>query len=118
MVDLKLLYVPELDEYFEIAVTMDETNADIKHIQGMSLCECELGQIMLYDTEINTETDILREDYLKPTTFYNEKEPENSLLNRIMEKAPHYQIGHVDDSLKDIQRTFQFNNQSLYDTLV
>lgn len=118
VVDLKLLYVPELDEYFEIAVTMDETNADIKHIQGMSLCECELGQIMLYDIEINTETDILREDYLKPTTFYNEKEPENSLLNRIMEKAPHYQIGHVDDSLKDIQRTFQFNNQSLYDTLV
>lgn len=118
VVDLKLLYVPELDEYFEIAVTMDETIADVKHISGTSLCESELGQIMLYDIEINTETDILREDYLKPTIFYNEEEPQNSLLNRIMEKAPHYKIGHVDDSLKKIQRTFQFNNQSIYDTLV
>lgn len=118
VVDLKLLYIPELDEYFEIAVTMDETISDVKHVSGISLCESELGQIMLYDIEINTEADILREDYLKPTTFYNEEEPENSLLNRILEKAPHYKIGHVDNSLKKIQRTFQFNNQSIYDTLV
>lgn len=118
IVDLKLIYVPELNEYFEIDVPMDETNADVKHISGVSLCEAELGQIMLYGIEINTETDILREDYLKPTTFYNETEPENSLLNRIMEKAPHYQIGYVDDSLKKIQRTFTFNNVSLYNALV
>ena len=32
IVDLKLLYVPELDEYFEIDVPMDETSADVKHI--------------------------------------------------------------------------------------
>ena len=118
IVALKLLYVPELDEYFEIDVPMDETDSDIKHISGVSLCEAELSQIMLYDVEINTESDILRDEYLKPTTFYNEKEPENSLLNRILEKAPHYRIGHVDESLCKIQRTFEFDNKSIYDTLV
>lgn len=35
VIDLKLLYIPELDEYFEIAVTMDETTADVKHVSGV-----------------------------------------------------------------------------------
>lgn len=115
--NLKLLYIVELDEYFEIDVSMEETDANVKQIQGTSLCEAELGQLMLYDIEINTESDILRDEYLKPTIFYNEEEPENSLLNRLLEKAPHYKIGEVDETLKKIQRSFSINEKSIYDTL-
>jgi hypothetical protein len=73
---------------------------------------------MLYDTEINTEDDIARDDYTDPTVFYNPDKPKASLLNRMLaDKAPHYSIKHVDESLIHIQRTFSFNGKSIYDAL-
>ena len=83
-------------------------------MSAKSLGEAELAQINLYNIEINTETDIEREDY-KPTILFNETDKSASLLSRIMEKAPHYRIRHVDSSIAKIQRTFTFNNTSIYD---
>ena len=46
----------------------------------------------------------------------NEDKPKGSLLNRLLnDKVPHYRIVHVDDSIKNLQRTFSFNNTSIYD---
>lgn len=118
IIDFKLIYVPNLYEYFEITVSMDEDRQKntYKQITATSLCEAELGQIMLYDIEINTEDDIARDDYVV-TKFYSQKEKKGSLLDRILEKAPHYSIGHVDSELMDIQRSFSIDGTSIYDFL-
>lgn len=121
IIDLKLIWVKELNEYFEINVRTEDSSDTIKNITGTSLCEAELGQTMLYNTEINTENDIARDDYDAnyPTTFYREDHPEASLLHRILEKAPHYTIKYVDESLKNLSfiRQFTIDGTSIYDFL-
>ena len=115
IVNFKLVYCVEWNTWFEITVELDESNDVVKTVFATELEHAELGQIMLYNIEINTETDIAREDYKKPTVIFDETDPSISLLNRIMEKAPHYEITHVDSSIASIQRTFTFDNTSLYD---
>ena len=113
--NFKLIYCVEWNEWFEITVELDESNETVKTVFATGLGYAELGQIMLYDIEINTEDDIARDDYKEPTVLFNEKNPKASLLNRIMEKAPHYTITHVDNSIAGIQRTFSFNDISIVD---
>lgn len=117
LVDFAIVYLKETDTFYEIKVTTSETNILKKTIIGTSLCEAELSSIKLYNIEINTESDILREDYKIPSVIYREDDPDNSILNRIFEKAPHYTIGHVDISLMNIQRSFSFDGVSIYDAL-
>lgn len=117
IVDLKLVWCVEYDIIYQISVEIDEEDDTIKIISGVKLSQSELSQIMLYDYQINTEDDIAREDYKAPTVFYNKKNKDVSLLDRMLEKAPHYTIIHVDSTLCNIQRTFSFDNVSLYDAL-
>lgn len=112
--DFKLAWAREWNILFEIYVELNEADETIKNISAKSLGEVELSQIKLYNIEINTETDIEREDY-EPTILFDEGNANTSLLNRIMEKAPHYRIRHVDSSIAKIQRTFEFNNTTIYD---
>lgn len=114
--DFKLVWAREWNILFEICVELNETDETIKNISAKSLGEAELSQIKLYDIEINTEADIGREDY-EPTVLFNEENPNASLLNRITEKTPHYTIRHVDLSITNIQRTFTFNDTTVYDAL-
>ncbi len=114
--DLKLVWVKELNEYFEIKVTSDDSNETVKSVTATSLCEAELGQTYLHDIEINTDTDIARDDYII-TKFYDKENPKGSLLHRILEKVPHYSVKHVDSSLKNIQRSFSISKTSVYDFL-
>lgn len=113
--DFKLIYCKEWDLWFEIYVEIDESNELVKNVIGKTISEAELSQINLYNIEINTEIDISRDDYEEPTVFYNDEYPENSLLDRITEKVPHYEITHVDSSLMNIQKIFSFDNISIYD---
>ena len=112
--DFKLVWYREMDIWYEINVELDESNELIKNVSAKSLGESELSQIRLHNVEINTEADIERLDY-SPTVIYNEDNKSASLLHRIMEKAPHYKIAHVDISIANIQRTFQFNGTTIYD---
>ena len=115
--DFKFIQMPYDNTWFEATVSIDEENEIIKHVTCAHANEAELGQLNLYDTEINTESDIERDDY-EETYFYNEENPKASLLNRILkDKAPHYQIYHVDDSLKRLFRVFSFNGDSIQDAL-
>lgn len=118
IIPLKLIYCVELKEYYQIDVSETDDNQSKKVVTGTSLCESELSQISLYNVEINSELDIKRDDYILPTTFYNPNDPKISLLNRILDKAPHYTIGHVDDSLMDLQRTFSIDGTTIYDFLI
>jgi len=113
--NFKLIYCVEWNEWFEITVELDETAETVKTIFATGLGWAELGQINLYNIEINTEDDIARDDYKEPTVLFDATNPEISLLNRITEKAPHYKITHVDGSIAKIQRTFSFDNTSIVD---
>ena len=116
--DFKLVWIPEWDMWYEITVEVNEKDENIKNVSGKTLGEAELSQIMLYGIEINTDTDIAREDYKIPTTFYNPDHPEASLMDRLLiDKAPHYKIKHIDKSLMNLQRTFTFDDTSIYDAL-
>ena len=112
--DFKLVWVREWNRFFEIEVEVSDDGTTAKNVTATSLGKAELSQINLYNKEINTEDDIAREDYT-PTVFYDPDNKSASLLDRLLEKAPHYRIGHVDDSLKSIQRTFSFDDKSIDD---
>lgn len=114
LTDFKLVWCKEWNVWFEMYVTIQDDNDTVKNVSCISLGEAELSQINLYNIEINTEDDIARDDY-SPAVLYDSEDTNASLLHRIMEKAPHYNIKHVDASIANIQRTFTFNNTSLYD---
>lgn len=141
--DLKVIYIPEFNERFEMYVSIDEENSTKKNISAVSLCEAELSNIKLYNIEINTELDIQNELYDEnfPTVFfrnpdlymdydwsnvkyrnYSEKDKKellrkSSLLHRILEKAPHYSIGYVAPSIANIQRSFHISDTDIYSEL-
>ena len=114
--DFKLVWVREWNKLFEMYVSASESSELVKNVQAYSLGEVELSQINLYGIEVNTEDDIARDDY-KPTVIYNKDDASASLLNRILEKAPHYEIGHVDVSIANLQRTFSFDKKDIYSCL-
>ena len=63
IIDFKTVYVKEYNEWFEITASIDESEINTKKvITAKSLCEAELGQVILHDVEINTEDDITREE--------------------------------------------------------
>ena len=118
IVNFRLAYCVEWDKFFEISVELDESSETKKTVSGTCLGHAELSQIMLYNIQINTEDDIARDAYDAdyPTILYRENDHhEASLLHRIMEKAPHYRIIHVDSTIAKIQRTFEFDGTSIYD---
>ena len=109
----KLIYIPEFAEYFDLDVAVSETEQSVKTITGKSLCEAELSQIVLYDIEINTESDISREDYTV-APVYDPEHPTDSLLLRILNKAPHYSIGEVDTEIAEQVRPFSIHGKDIY----
>lgn len=120
--DFKLIYIPHFDSndnnpWYELEVTIDENDETVKHCEGVHIQEAELSQLTLNGVQINTEDDIARDDYVV-TVIYNEANPKGSLLNRVLkDKAPHYEIWHVDPSIAKLQRTFSWNNSTIKDAL-
>lgn len=115
LVDFKLVYCIEWDTWFEATLSLNESNEIIKIVDCAALSEAELSQTNLYGYEINTESDIAREDYKNPTIIYNPEDHSSSLIHRILTKAPHYTIKHIDATLARIQRTFSFDSISILD---
>lgn len=116
IIDFAVVYIKEKNEYYEIKCSENESSNVIKKTLTLtSLCEAELSGIMLYDIEINTKDDIARDDYTIPSVLYKGNDTKNSILHRIMQKAPHYRIVHVDKSIANIQRSFSFDSKNIYD---
>lgn len=115
--DFKYIYVPEHDDYYQITISTDDTNSVVKHVTAKSAGECELSQRYLRNFHCNDETDILRDDY-EPTIFYDPQNHDRSLLHRVLhDKYPDWSIGHVDEGLVNIQRTFTTDASTVYDFL-
>lgn len=118
VVNFKLVYCEEWDMWFEITVELDEETETVKTVFCTQLGQAELSQIMLYNIEINTEEDIARDDY-KITILYDENDKEASLLHRLLkDKAPHYSVKYVDPTIAKLQRSFSFNDTSIYDAFM
>jgi len=115
--DFKLIYCPEYEMFYEIVLNLEESDETVKSISAYSLGVCELSQILLHNIEINTETDIARDDY-EITVLYNDQNSNASMLDRILEKAPHYSIEYVSPTIAGIQRTFSFDGKSIYDAFI
>lgn len=116
--DQRLVWYREVDEWFRLSYELDEGDVTSKHVTGTTVCESELSQVEIHNLEINTEDDILRDDYVDPTIFYSDTDADVSLLDRILYKCPNYSIDHVAESLKGVQRQFSFDNTSVYDALM
>ena len=131
--NLKVIYVENFG-YFEIAVDKDDKEDTIKTITGISI-EAELAQIILRNLSINGEYDLNKDENFftengktsyKPTVLYNENDTSHSLLHRVLSKAPHWSVGHIDSQITEndvkvstsaVKRKFEFDNISIYDAL-
>ena len=115
VVDFKLVYCKEWDEWFEIKVELDEATETVKTVFCTQLGQAELSQIMLYNIEINTEVDIERDDY-KISILYDPDHQDASILHRVLkDKAPHYTIVYVSPTIAKKVRNFSFDGTSIYD---
>ena len=94
--------------YFEIGMDEKDTGAIVKSITGQELGYAELSQ-KLVTLEINTDADIALDDYV-PTVLYSSDNKKGSLLDRLLSYAPDYEVGHVDDTVAGLQRTFSWSD--------
>ncbi len=103
--------------YFEVSPTVNDTYTSIKTLNGNSLGESELSQLFC-TLECNTNSDMENFAKLHPTepyistVLYSDKE-EHSLIHRILTYAPNYTVGTVEDTIKNIQRTFSFSRKDI-----
>lgn len=115
--------------YFETAIEKNENSSVTKSVTGISLGHAELSQI-LTSLEINPadNTEQYNYDQQYPTVFYREpditsdeetakKYRESSLLHRVLSAAPHYRIGSVSKTLRQIQRTFSWSDTDILSIL-
>ena len=113
--DFRLVWCKEWDMWFQLTIDINISDETIKNVSLIRLAEAELSQTNLYGVEINTETDIARDDYTEATILYNPENTSASLLHRIMEKVPHYSLRHVDITLAKLVRTFEFDDIAITD---
>ena len=116
--DLAIIEV-ENKGLFEIAVPKTSDTSVYKAVNGISLGEAETGQTKI-TLQINTKDDTAREEYTATILYHPEAtydKPDGSLLHRIFQSMPHYQIGYIDESVASQQRTFSCDNTTVYDFL-
>ena len=109
-----LIMIPGISWYEIHVETSIESTGISKSITGNSL-ECKLCDKRLVDFQVNSD-DFEDDDYVI-TTFYNPTDPKKSLLNRVLNVSPVWTVGHVDQSLWDVQRTFDESDTDVYSFL-
>ena len=128
---LRLIYLEGFG-YFEIQ-TPDLSSDGIKEIKNIKAYSSEytLTQKYLKKFYVNTgEIDSLEvlyaaktygqanKDTVKPVVLYDQLNKSLSLLHLVFDNIYGWEIGHVDDSLKTLSRTFEIDRQSVYDFLM
>lgn len=110
----RLIMVQGIGWYKIHVETKIENTGISKNITANSL-ECTLCNKRLIDFECNTG-EILYDDYVK-TIFYDPANPKGSLLNRVLNVAPSWSVGHVDATLANKQRSFDEDDVDVYSFL-
>ena len=111
--------------YFEIQDPEIVSNGirEVKNVTAYSL-EYTLSQKYIEELYVNTgEKNSIEVIYanggtIVPVSLYNIGTPELSLLNLALEKIYGWSIGHVDESLRTMTRTFEISRASVYDFIV
>jgi len=113
--------------YFQIQAPDMSTDSfkESKAIVAYS-SEYALSQKYIVDLHVNTgKVDSVEVIYseetgsaLEPVVFYNQANPRLSLLDLALEGVYGWKIGHIDDSLKTLSRSFDIDRQSVYDFLM
>lgn len=116
LIDFKLAYSPDYDVWLELYVEKVDDGVLVKHVSGRSLGDAELSQISVNLLEVNTEEDIDRDDY-EPTVLYDRNNKNRSLIDKLLEKAPHYSVNYVAPTIASIQRSFSFDGTTIRDAL-
>ena len=122
---LRLVYLEDFG-YFEIQdpEIVSDGIKEVKNVTAYGL-EYTLSQKYLEELKINTgEVDSMEVVYadshdvsVQPITLLNENK-ELSLLHLTLEKIYGWKIGHVDDTLKTMGRTFEISRTSVYDFII
>lgn len=110
----RLIMIQGISWYKIHVETNIEDTGISKSITANSL-ECTLCNKRLIDFECNTG-EILYDDYVK-TIFYDPANPKGSLLNRVLNVAPSWSVGHVDATLANKQRSFDEDDVDVYSFL-
>lgn len=110
--DLKVLYIPDYDERFEISVSDDINNTTTKSVTGLALAESELSQILLRNIEINTDIDFENSLYDAnfPTVFCRDIENVDA-YNDIWESDEKYTV--YNDDIVDAVATLELRKDIL-----
>ena len=110
----RLIMIQGISWYKIHVETNIEDTGISKSITANSL-ECTLCNKRLIDFECNTG-EILYDNYVK-TIFYDPANPKGSLLNRVLNVAPSWSVGHVDATLANKQRSFDEDDIDIYSFL-
>lgn len=130
---LRLIYLEGIG-YFEIQ-TPELVSDGIKEAKNITAYSSEytLTQKYLEDFYVNTGEIDSREvlyaesiygaansSNIEPIRFYQDdrNKKELSLLDLVFDKIYGWEIGHIDESLKTLSRTFEIDRQSVYDFLM
>ena len=120
LIDELLIFIPKIG-YYIMFIESNETDgaAWSKKIKGTSL-EKLLCTRYLTDFQINSNN-ILYDDYdeKRPTKFYypDPSYKDSSLLHLILKGLRSWTIGHVDESLYNLQRSFDESEVDIYSFL-
>lgn len=102
--------------WYKIHVETNIENIGIsKSITANSL-ESTLCNKRLVDFQVNSD-DFEDEKYAR-TVFYNPTDLNKSLLHRVLNVAPNWSVGHVDQSIANKQRTFDIDDSDVYSFLI
>lgn len=102
--------------WYKIHVETNIENTGIsKNITANSL-EGTLCNKRLVDFQVNSD-DFEDEKYAR-TIFYNPTDLNKSLLHRVLNVAPNWSVGHVDQSIANKQRTFDIDDSDVYSFLI
>lgn len=117
--DTTLVYIDEIG-YFKLFTPSYDDSDGVKTItcKGYSN-EYELNGRCLNSFAINTgdvgSIGNYNDGYV---VFYNPGNVKLSLMNLVLEKYPNWSIGHVDENLKNEQRTFTIDGTTVYEFLM
>ena len=106
--------------WYKIHVETNIENTGISKTINATSLECVLGYKRLINFQVNSEdleSDDDADDKYAGTIFYNPGDPNKSLLNRVLNVAPSWSVGHVDSSLANKQRTFDIDDIDVYSFL-
>ena len=121
---LRLVYLEGFG-YFEIQnpEIVSDGIKEVKNVSAYSI-EYALSQKYLEDFYVNTgennsiEVVYAEGEKIEPVSLYNATNQKLSLLHLILEKIYSWKIGHIDESLKSIGKTFEISRVSVYDFII